>query len=710
MSVGGVDPIAGLGGLASAASGLIAPFTSSLVSPYIRDAGYEANTNGPVAAPPPDAIIRAYYAGHWGKPTEALNSRELWRSLAEHGIADVSGLDVGQKRAGVWRRTVDLARPLPDFASYWRAWTRQLHGVTERDVLARLHRDGVWGDTEEAIFLQHTEWPGIDAIMLYYWGGGFGLPGTDAALTLLRQWLRGAGVTLGTAQDLLINAGKPITGFEAGQLLLRGVIGDDRYRQILQWNGVKDVQSQAEAAELLKVIPSPSDLIRFAVREVWDDATVRAFGYDEDFPEPFRIWAEKQGFGWGQQVTDANGVTYPAVPWPLAYWRAHWQTISPGQAYEMLHRLRPGRIERYRQFVPGVQPVDLAFVQRVLKVADYPLAFRDRLAAISYRPISYRQITKVVQAGLVDQAELAESFQDMGYSPPDSALLARAYATEPDAAEVKAEQRRARKCILDLYALGGTDSDTAGGQLIGAGATPQLARLSLARVDLCNRTATLKAAIAAIRKHVLRGELTLDGGAAELVNIGVQSARAQEYRALWAMELTPTRRRLSAGRIRQLVAKGLMDRDTAVSRLINLGWSQPDAVLDLSLAEQQFQHLLASEQKAAEKAVHSQAKAMEGLAKQHQAAAKRLVQAAVKMEPLSVLKRWLKKAIVDVNEFGRRLTARGYPAELIANYVQELTGERPDGQAIAQWGTPLAGPVTAGSPQTETGITPPVQS
>ncbi len=159
----------------------------------------------------------------------------------------------------------------------------------------------------------------------------------------------------------------------------------------------------AEINMLLKiteVLPGVQDLIRMAVREAFTPETIERFQYKEGFPSEILQYTRKIGL---------------SDDWVLRYWFAHWELISPSQAYEMLHRLRPGRS-------------DITFTEDdldlLLKTADYPVFFRDRLKAISYNPITRVDVRRMYKLGIFDAAEVKERYKDLGYTDEDAQALA----------------------------------------------------------------------------------------------------------------------------------------------------------------------------------------------------------------------------------------------------------------------------------------------
>jgi len=74
--------------------------------------------------------------------------------------------------------------------------------------------------------------------------------------------------------------------------------------------------------ELSYAYPSPTDFIRFAVRDVFTKDKETQEALSAEFPEDIVPYAEKAG------------MRKEVLEW---YWKAHWELPSPTQVYEMLH-------------------------------------------------------------------------------------------------------------------------------------------------------------------------------------------------------------------------------------------------------------------------------------------------------------------------------------------------------------------------------------
>jgi ABC-type proline/glycine betaine transport system permease subunit len=85
--------------------------------------------------------------------------------------------------------------------------------------------------------------------------------------------------------------------------------------------------------------------------------------------------------------------------WSTRYWAAHWELPSASMGFEMLHR--------------GVIDDDeLKLLLRALDVMPY---WRERLIDISYNPLTRVDVRRMYQLGVIDQAQVKRSYLDLGY-------------------------------------------------------------------------------------------------------------------------------------------------------------------------------------------------------------------------------------------------------------------------------------------------------
>jgi len=172
--------------------------------------------------------------------------------------------------------------------------------------------------------------------------------------------------------------------------------------------------------ELSYAYPSPTDFIRFAVREVFTDDKETQEALSAEFPEDIVPYAEKAG------------MRKDVLEW---YWKAHWELPSPTQVYEMLHRLNPDvlkvRGDTYKEMGLELDKLQTTkeTVEFYLKQADYDKRWRQRLLAISYNPLTRVDLRRIYELGLIDDNELLARLMEVGYTKKDAELMMEFYKT-----------------------------------------------------------------------------------------------------------------------------------------------------------------------------------------------------------------------------------------------------------------------------------------
>ena len=143
------------------------------------------------------------------------------------------------------------------------------------------------------------------------------------------------------------------------------------------------------AKNITEYFPTPMDLVRFAVREVYTPATVTEFGMGEDLPPEFITEGKKAGLNQEQAEN---------------YWKAHWDLPSPGMGYKMLHR----RI------------IDEGQLGTLLKSLDIMPFWRDKLVQLSYNPLTRVDVRRMYRVGTLDEEGVLNAYLDTGYSPDNA--------------------------------------------------------------------------------------------------------------------------------------------------------------------------------------------------------------------------------------------------------------------------------------------------
>lgn len=228
---------------------------------------------------------------------------------------------------------------------------------------------------------------------------------------------------------------------------------------------------------LADVLPPPADLIRFAVKEVFNEATATLFGQFEEADRlPYDRFAQ---LGINEQHA-------------REYWAAHWDLPSPQMGFEMFHR----RI------------IDEATLKTLLKAQDYMPFWRDKMIALNYRPITRIDIRRLHKEGIYKPADVESAYLDLGYSPTNAALL-RDYVialNEQDDQElinsIRAPIRtKAVNSYLKLY----SDREETAALLDKLGFEKVQIDLILATADHDRATADMDAAAAAAKQGYVSG-------------------------------------------------------------------------------------------------------------------------------------------------------------------------------------------------------------
>jgi len=412
-------------------------------------------------------------------------------------------------------------------------------------------------------------------------------------------------IFLGAARQILAPG-------EILEALNRGLISIEQARSDLKARGYDDRAANV-LLELRHVIPGVSDLIRFMVRDAFNEDVVRRYGYDEDFPEAILEWTRKQG------LDDR---------WVRAYWRAHWQLPSPTQGFEMLHR--------------GV--ISLDDLRTLLKIADYPPYWRDKLIQISYNPITRVDIRRMYRLGIFSFEDLVERYKHLGYTEEDARALAEFTAKYEQTDVENLLDRittRTQNAIERAYAKGKIDRNTALQYLVRTGMAEDVARQVLAIVDF-------------EREIALAGE------------------EEPEFRTMARQDILDA------------YAIGMLTRDEAKHRLLIIGYADADA--DFLLNRVEYRRQLELRRERADIAV---AKYVEGVIEESELIAqltalgltKDEIDIAVeraqlarqrKIKTLSeaTLARLLRMGIIDEQTYAEELRKQGYSDRYIEWLLQ----------------------------------------
>lgn len=665
--------------------------------PTIRRSGYNANGEEPNLLPGIDSVVAAYRRGLILPQMASAALRMNGAYLLPAGIDAPESIPPHVRRAlnHLWNGVSLLQQDRPSAGQIVDAYQRGR--ITEEEFhLLSTHLDF---DLRRYKIMTQAGYQSPGAQELWQlWRRG--VIGPDSYNT----WMRRLGWTNREALDLAQKASLLPTLPDALVWYFRSARdqqSEEQFNRYMSASGWADPEALSMAMRAMQPIPGPSDLVRFAVREVWDTATVRRWGYDDEFPEPFHAWMRWHGMDAANTVQDRNGRDLPNVPWPLAYWRAHWQIMSPQQAYRALHLLRPDRLQRYQAISPGVQAFTVQDMATVLKVSDYPPRMRAWLQAIAFQPLRLVDIRSGFQAGIRDRAWAVNQLLDRGLVREDADFAVDLWASADQIALRKAREAIQRSVYRETitevraaYRMGGMDTQTATARLTMLGFTLPQANRVLALEDAKGARQRLEVFLRQMRRSYLTGALSDQEVQASLASANIAGQAIQQYLRLWQSELGVERRSLSTAQIVQAVASGMLPPAIAAVRMTRLGWTEPDAALLLQEAVAKLTRAQASAARQASNTAARQAANLQkaqSQARQAQLSAQRQLR---QIYPLATLKRQFCLGIRKGTTISALLLSQGYTPDsisaLLKQWVIECEESPPAAEKVAVAGAAYA--------------------
>lgn len=620
---------------------------------------YQANFKNPIVIPNVEELIRSLYTGK-------VSPQILAGWLKYHGIGwePNKPFDQMTDESKWWNHVILNNRPQLPIEQYLR-FARQ--GRLGDQILARekiegkLLKLGIFRDDDrELFFTQYDDLP-IDIIQ-WLWRN------QQINEEEYIEYLNRVGIRKPRDQEILktLVYQKPNTDTVL-EIANRSNLNDAQTEDLLRSAGWNNSGYEQQISNLRKHIPPYTDIVTMGVKEAWDQNIVNTYLYDDERPAEFDYWMEKQGYNWGEAVGNN-----PMATWPQLIWRAHWRTISPEQAFAMLHRFRPKPDNPAMSVVDGVPAWTMDNVRDMLKIHDYPKPLRDLLANLSYRVSRLIDINRGIRYINKDRDWAIGKFQDRGHRLADAQDLADiAIAINDEYKNRRNKKWRERNDekrisnILDRFNLGIYDYNQTFTLLEDPVKDNQIRILMIANAGNELEQKNWKYIVSRIKHDFTTGCINEVVARARLNAIGIIPDRINNYIILWKMTMTCHHKTLTTREILDSVRDGLMTIPDATQRLINLGWSNADRlILSAKLAQEiavvQNKVIAANQKTAAQ-----QAKAMEKAIKDHKNLIRQIQSDLRRMYPISILKKLAKKNRISQVDFTNRLETMGYSHESI---------------------------------------------
>jgi hypothetical protein len=332
---------------------------------------------------------------------------------------------------------------------------------------------------------------------------------------------------------------------EATEMLHRGIISQAEYDDLLKALDYAPTWRKPLRAIATR-IPPISDMIRFAVREVYDPAKRAALGLDAEFPEAFAEQAKLHGMSRAHSEE---------------YWAAHWHLPSATQGFQMLHR----------------GEITLDGLDGLLKALDYPTLWRNRMRNIAYHVPGRIDLRRMLQEGLITPAEARTGYEHLGYRPTDAA---RMVALAQASGSTTAKGLTANDLAAEYEGLLITRAEYVS-ELRGLGYPAAAAEEKADVTDSKRARAARNALIATARTRYIGWRIDQPAVEQALRDADVPAAQASDLLARWVVERELNVHHLTEAQVLAAYKKTLLTRDAALERLLDLGLDATDALIRL---------------------------------------------------------------------------------------------------------------------------------
>lgn len=294
---------------------------------------------------------------------------------------------------------------------------------------------------------------------------------------------------------------------------------------------------------------TPSDEIRFAVREVYSPDIRGRFGLDDDFPEEFAVKMQELGFS---RDTAMN------------FWAAHWGLPSPEQGFRMYQR--------------GI--ITEAELQLLLRSLDVMPFWRDRMIQLNHLVPGRIDLRRMFKANVITRAEVVDGYIKLGYTPEDAETLTRFAESEKVSGSSDRDLTKAE--LLQLYAGGITTETETRGWLQEMGYSADEVDALMALTDARRMAQYARAAVAKIHTLFVAHRLTQTEAVTDLDRLGIDAQARDGLIELWTIEREANTRDLTGAQVIAALKKSVISGDVALAKLQQLGYTEQDARIVIS--------------------------------------------------------------------------------------------------------------------------------
>jgi hypothetical protein len=315
--------------------------------------------------------------------------------------------------------------------------------------------------------------------------------------------------------------------------------------------------------KVTQVIPTASDIITFAVREVYTPEVAEAFGQYEGADEVYDI---------AKSDIEAIGMTQETF---TKYWAAHWQLPSLGQGFEMLHR----------GVIPfKATPNEPLSLERLMIALDIMPAWREKLTEISYAPYTRVDVRRMHKLGIISDNELIRSYMDLGYDEEKAKRMAEftiLYNAEPESSEeTQSDKSRVtdrdltktdilngyRDALINEYetrdalkALGYDDTET---------------DFYISRINFNRERDEVDTYLKYYHDAYVKGVMTHNEIVDKLGELSLSGDRINYLFRIWDLERMSRTNKPTKAELNTFLRKKVIDRETYIEEMKGLGYSE----------------------------------------------------------------------------------------------------------------------------------------
>jgi len=197
-------------------------------------------------------------------------------------------------------------------------------------------------------------------------------------------------------------------------LTFRDAPNTAKYDEQLSMHGFNE-ENVAALKTQFKFIPTPRDIILWAVREAFYEDYVAEYGLDDEMPtDAFKKYGALSGL---------------EMDYAKYFWRSHWELPSLTMGYRMLHRSVPEKMSPNSEKVTSYGGKDYYTVvgskdlDKLFMATDIMPWWRDKLKAISYHPITRVDLRRMWDLRVVTREQLYKGYRDLGYNDENAELM-----------------------------------------------------------------------------------------------------------------------------------------------------------------------------------------------------------------------------------------------------------------------------------------------